>query len=91
MTFKFHNLDPWTTTYTTLASSRFSKGKKIKDLLFTVNGKDIIGCIPVDFERIKYNNNLNWKIILEVADQFGININNAFIPKNVEIKEQRFK
>lgn len=64
---------------------------KLKDLLFSVNGKDIIGCIPVDFERIKYNNNLNWKILLEVADQFGININNAFIPKNVEIKEQRFK
>lgn len=56
----------------------------LKDLLFAVNGNDIVGCIPVDFERINYNDNLNWDVLLEVAEQLGIDINKDFIPENIE-------
>lgn len=56
----------------------------LKDLLFAVNGNNIVACIPVDFERINYNDNLNWDVLLEVADQLGIEINKDFIPESVE-------
>lgn len=44
---------------------------------------NIVGCIPVDFEKIDYNDNLNWEVLLEVADQLDIEINKDLIPQNV--------
>lgn len=59
------------------------RNMNLKDLLFVIKDGNIVGCIPVDFEKIDYNDNLDWEFLLEVADQLGIEINKDLIPQNV--------
>lgn len=54
-----------------------------------MSGENIIECVPVDFERIKYNSNLNWKVLLDVAKQYGIDIPKELIPKDVEENDKQ--
>lgn len=52
----------------------------LKDLIFSLDYQDIIKCIPVDFERVKFNENLDWNLISEIANKYGIDIPKISIP-----------
>ena len=52
----------------------------LKDLIFSLDNQDIIKCIPVDFERVKFNENLDWNLIFEIANKYGIDIPKISIP-----------
>ena len=46
----------------------------LKDMILILEDNTIKRIIPVDFERIKYNKNINWDLVKEIADDMKINI-----------------
>lgn len=48
----------------------------LKDLIFDIKDGDILGAIPVDFERIKTNEKLDTQLLVQIANEMGIDLSN---------------
>ena len=46
----------------------------LKDVAFEMKDGKIEEAIPFDFERIKYNDNLDWNTIYQICDEWGIEL-----------------
>lgn len=46
----------------------------LKDMLVKTQDGKIIDIVPVDFERLKYNDNLDWNLIYEICSEWNITL-----------------
>ena len=46
----------------------------LKDMLVKMQGSEIIDIIPVDFERVKYNDNFDWSLIYQICSEWNITL-----------------
>ena len=53
----------------------------LKDMLVKMQGDQIVGVVPVDFERVKYNDSLDWDLIYQICDEWDITLPEQY--KNV--------
>ena len=51
----------------------------LKDMLIKVQNNQICDIIPVDFERIKYNDNLDWNEIYQICSEWDITLPEKYI------------
>lgn len=48
----------------------------LKDLIFDIKDGELLGAIPVDFERIKTNEKLDTQLLVQIANEMGIDLSN---------------
>lgn len=46
----------------------------LKDILFDIKDGIIVNAIPLDFERIKYNDNLEWDLIYQICEEWNLTL-----------------
>ena len=46
----------------------------LKDMLIKIQNNQIIDIVPVDFERLKYNDNLDWDVIYQICSEWDITL-----------------
>ena len=51
----------------------------LKDMMFKVEDGNVKDIIPVDFERLKYNDKLNWKLIFQICEEWNIDLPQRYI------------
>ena len=51
----------------------------LKDMLIKVQNNQICDIVPVDFERIKYNDNLDWNEIYQICSEWDITLPEKYI------------
>ncbi|MBO4245925.1 MAG: hypothetical protein J5892_04265 [Bacilli bacterium] len=51
----------------------------LKDMLFKIENGEIKDIIPVDFERLKYNEKLNWNLIFQICEEWNIDLPQQYI------------
>jgi hypothetical protein len=56
------------------ASCGLERQMHLKDMLVKVKENQICDIVPVDFERIKYNENLDWNEIYQICSEWGITL-----------------
>lgn len=53
----------------------------LKDMLFKFENNEIKDIVPVDFERLKFNENLNWDLIFQICNEWNIDLPQQYIDK----------
>ena len=53
----------------------------LKDMLFKIENGVIIDIVPVDFERLKFNENLNWDLVFKICEEWNINLPVQYLSK----------
>ena len=61
------------------ALSGLKREMDLKDMLIKIENNQIIDMIPVDFERVKYNDNLDWNEIYQICYQWNITLPEQYI------------
>ena len=51
----------------------------LKDMLIKIENNQVIDMIPVDFERINYNDNLDWNVIYQICSDLSITLPERYI------------
>ena len=51
----------------------------LKDMLIKIENNQVIDMIPVDFERLKYNDNLDWNEIYQICSEWNISLPEQYI------------
>ncbi len=59
---------------------------KLKDLVFQIENGQIIGAIPTDFERVKYNSKMDWNEIKEIISDWHMLSFSESVPDWVQAK-----
>ena len=50
----------------------------LKDMILVLENNSIKSIVPLDFERIKYNENINWDLVKEIAADLKIDLSEFF-------------
>ena len=58
----------------TYASYGVERKMDLKDMLIKIQNNQVIDIIPVDFERIKYNDNFDWNVIYQICSEWNITL-----------------
>lgn len=57
----------------------------LKDMLFKFENGEVKDIVPVDFERIKYNENLDWNLIYQICEEWNIDLPEKYTGKGKTI------
>ena len=57
------------------------KNMELKDILFDIQDGVVVNAIPLDFERIKYNDNLDWEMIYQICDEWNLTLPEKYLNK----------
>ncbi len=65
------------------ASCGLERQMHLKDMLVKVKENQICDIVPVDFERIKYNENLDWNEIYQICSEWNITLPEQYSNKSL--------